>query len=58
MNGKGLGLTIVKNSVELMGGRIQVSSTEGAGTTVNLWLPLIQEDPGENSTFEDGMVSP
>jgi signal transduction histidine kinase len=58
VNGKGLGLTIVKNSVELMGGRIQVSSTEGAGTTVNLRLPLIQEDPGENSTFEDGMVSP
>ena len=58
VNGKGLGLTIVKNSVELMGGRIQVSSTEGAGTTVNLWLPLNQEDPGENSTFEDGMVSP
>jgi len=57
VSGKGLGLTIVKNSVELMEGKIQVSSKEGAGTTFILSLPLHQKRPGENSTDENGMVS-
>jgi signal transduction histidine kinase len=57
VSGKGLGLTIVKNSVELMGGTIQVSSTESIGTTFRLLLPLHQEVPAENNTLDDGMVA-
>ena len=37
--GSGLGLSIVKEVAELHGGRVDVSSTLGAGTTVHLFLP-------------------
>lgn len=57
VSGKGLGLTIVKKSVELMGGKIQVSSKEGTGTTFELFLPLNQEGLGGNSACEDGFGS-
>jgi signal transduction histidine kinase len=57
VSGKGLGLTIVKNSVALMGGNIQVISKEGAGTTFWLHLPLHQEVPDENNALDDGMVA-
>ncbi len=36
--GTGLGVSIVKELMELMGGRMQVSSALGQGTTVTLWL--------------------
>lgn len=39
--GTGLGLTIVKQIVEMHGGSIQVSSQLGEGTTVNITLPKI-----------------
>ncbi len=57
VSGKGLGLTIVKHSVELMGGNIWVRSTQGAGTTFRLNLPLHQEIPAGDDGLEDGMVS-
>ena len=38
--GTGLGLTITKYLVELMGGEIQVSSKEGQGSTFEVRLPL------------------
>jgi len=37
--GTGLGLTIVKRFCELMGGRIDVASESGRGTTFTVWLP-------------------
>ena len=37
--GTGLGMSIVKEIIELHGGTVEVASKIGAGTTVTLWLP-------------------
>ena len=42
-NGTGLGLALSKQFVEAMGGFIRFTSSEGAGTIFDVWLP------GENS---------
>jgi signal transduction histidine kinase len=38
--GTGLGMSIVKEIVELHGGELQLASKVGVGTTVTFWLPL------------------
>jgi signal transduction histidine kinase len=40
IQGSGLGLTIVKNAVELHGGSIEVKSKLGEGTTFVVTIPL------------------
>ncbi len=40
LEGKGLGLAIVKRIVELHQGHVEVSSTVGQGTRVNLFVPF------------------
>jgi signal transduction histidine kinase len=40
IQGTGLGLNIVKQYAKLMGGEISFSSTEGAGSTFRLTLPV------------------
>ncbi len=42
ISGFGLGLTIVKDIIEMHGGRITIESTEGQGTTVSIQLPTME----------------
>jgi PAS domain S-box-containing protein len=43
--GTGLGLSMVQGMVEQCGGRIEITSNPGAGTTVELWLPVSESVP-------------
>jgi two-component system, sensor histidine kinase RegB len=38
--GMGLGVFIARSLIEHLGGRLQVESTQGVGTDVQIWLPL------------------
>lgn len=40
--GAGLGLSLVRNIIELHGGKVEIDSTEGKGTTVTLTMPVKQ----------------
>ncbi len=40
VSGRGVGLDVVKKTVEELGGSIMVNSSPGAGTTFSLWLPF------------------
>ena len=42
--GTGLGLAIAKRYVEEAGGRLEIASAPGHGTTVRLWLPAAGGD--------------
>jgi signal transduction histidine kinase len=39
--GTGLGMSIVKEIVDIHGGRVEIESAPGAGTAVTLWLPRV-----------------
>lgn len=39
--GTGLGMSVVKEIMELQGGRLQIESEYGAGSVITLWLPRV-----------------
>jgi len=47
--GTGLGLSLARRIAEAHGGRIEVASTVGVGSTFTVWLPL-RKPPAENSS--------
>jgi len=49
-NGIGLGLTITKRLVDLMGGRIRIESAKEEGTTVTVVLPRDDDPWGEDAS--------
>ena len=42
--GTGLGMAIIKNSVDILGGTIQLTSVEAKGTTVKVKLPIYPKE--------------
>ena len=38
--GRGVGMDVVKSEISALGGRIDIASTPGAGTSFNIYLPL------------------
>ena len=54
--GTGLGMSIVKEIVELHGGDLEITSKVGAGTTVTLWLPAGDVEVGTQAP--DAFPSP
>ncbi len=51
--GTGLGMTIVKEILELHGGQVTVASELGKGTTVTLWVPLLSSAASPECRGED-----
>lgn len=43
IEGSGLGLSIVKSIIEIIGGRINFVSEENKGTTFNVYLPILKQ---------------
>jgi DNA-binding response OmpR family regulator/anti-sigma regulatory factor (Ser/Thr protein kinase) len=57
--GFGIGLSVVKELVDLMQGKIQLDSTEGIGTTITVTLPVVevQHNHPENDEVGDAEAS-
>jgi len=51
--GTGLGLSICYGIIENMGGRIEVQSTVGVGTTFSVYIPALKSEPVENDSNEE-----
>lgn len=66
IEGTGIGLVIVRELVQLMDGRIEVASTEGAGSSFLVWLPRTADampdaaapDPQDPSTRPAMLAQP
>jgi PAS domain S-box-containing protein len=56
--GTGLGLSITRKLLELVGGRIEVSSVFGEGTTFAILLPSVAADLAADATFASAVTRP
>ncbi|PFH55975.1 hypothetical protein XA68_17249 [Ophiocordyceps unilateralis] len=55
--GTGLGLTICKNLLDLMRGRISLESTVGSGTTATFWISFNKpQGPRKSSLVQSGAI--
>jgi hypothetical protein len=55
--GTGLGLTICKNLIDLMNGRITLESSPGHGTTATFWVPFKKPQyPGVGAIIDTGSM--
>jgi signal transduction histidine kinase len=54
--GTGLGLTICKNLLDLMRGRINLESTAGSGTTATFWIPFQKPQRRSTKVVESGAI--
>lgn len=52
--GSGLGMSLVKEILDLHGGRVDVASTPGEGTEVTLWWPIADEPVPATEDAERG----
>lgn len=55
--GTGLGLSMVHGLAAQLGGALRLSSRPGAGTTVELWLPVVDADPAHDPATGEDMPS-
>lgn len=51
--GTGLGVTIVKEIIELMGGQVAISSEQGQGSIFTLWLPRLEASPSQFAQLDE-----
>ena len=56
LKGMGLGLTVVYATLRNHGGHVVVDSEEGRGTTVSLYLPIMQDGGGQNIVSNTAIV--
>jgi PAS domain S-box-containing protein len=54
VEGTGIGLVIVKRLLDLMDGRVEVSSNAGEGSSFRVWLPMAQRPTARQETPERG----
>ncbi|MCM1268346.1 MAG: response regulator [Bacteroidales bacterium] len=52
VQGTGLGMTISRNIIQMMGGDIQIESEPGEGTIVTITIPLKYQQPGPENRKE------
>ena len=55
--GVGLGLTIVKKVIERHGGRLDIDSMLGRGTTVSMVLPVKAQQPPDEDVLSEGLIA-
>jgi signal transduction histidine kinase len=56
LKGMGLGLTVVYATLRNHGGHVVVDSEEGTGTTVSLYLPIMQDRGGQSIVSKPAIV--